>query len=95
MASADSPCPLGLGASPGKVPVLSLRAAGLYPPRFFDSLWTSLLLASSSPVAGLSVRSCSCGRSFASRFFRLSPLGSALRSATVAAIGSDELLSVR
>jgi hypothetical protein len=89
MASADSPSPLRAGASPGKVPELSPRAVGLYHPRFFDSLRTSPSLAGSSPVAGLAARSCSCGRGFASRFFQLSPCG----SATVAAIGSDEFLS--
>ena len=77
-ASADSPLALTRGVSPGKVRELSQRAAGLYPPRFFDSLWALRLLARSPPVAGLSVRSCSCGRRFAFGFFQLPLTGSTL-----------------
>ncbi len=75
MASADSPLALAFGVSPGKVRELSQRAAGLYPPRFFDSLWASHFLACSPPVAGLTVRSCPYGRRFAFGFFQL-PLAS-------------------
>jgi hypothetical protein len=78
MASADSPCALARGVSPGKVRKLSQRAAGLYHPRFFDSLWASRSLARSPPVAGLTVRSCSCGRWFAFGFFQLPLTGYAL-----------------
>ena len=93
MASADSLPPLGCRVSPGKVRELSPRADGLYPPRFFDSLRTSLSLASSSPVTGLNVRSCSCGRGFAFRFFQLRLTATRRGSAAVAAISSDDLLS--
>ena len=78
MASADSPLALTRGVSPGKVRDLSRRAAGLYPPRFFDSLWALRFLARSPPVEGLSVRSCSCGRRFAFGFFQLPLTGSTL-----------------
>ena len=43
-ASADSPTTLIIGVSPGKVRKLSRRAARLYHPRFFDSLWASHFL---------------------------------------------------
>jgi hypothetical protein len=91
MASADSLPALTGKVSPGKVTGLSAHAAGLYPPRFFDSLRTSRSLARSSPVAGLSVRSSSCGRAFAFRCFH--PDGGTCGSATVVAIDPDELLS--
>ena len=44
-----------------------------------DDLWASLLPASLPPAPGLPVRSCSCGRRFAIRFFQLLPRGYALR----------------
>ena len=78
MASADSPLALTRGVSPGKVRELSRRAAGLYHPRLFDSLWALRFLARSPPVEGLSVRSCSCGRQFAFGFFQLPLTGSTL-----------------
>ena len=36
-----------------------------------DDLWASLFVASSPPAPGLTASSCSCGRGFATRFFRL------------------------
>ncbi len=88
MALADSPSPLRAGVSPGKAPGLSPRAAGLYPPRFFDSLRTSPSLAGSPACAGHG-RQVSRGRPrcpfvfLRSRFClplpSASPLGYALR----------------
>jgi hypothetical protein len=91
-AFADFPAPLRAWTSPGKAPELSPRAVGLYHPRFFDSLRTLPSLAGSSPVAGLAARSCSYGRGFAFRFFQLRLAVTPCGSATVAAIGSDDLL---
>lgn len=77
MASADSPSALTEWVSPGKVRILSQRAAGLYLPRFFDSLWASRFLARSPLVAGLSpfvfLQSLVC-----LRLLSASPLGSCL-----------------
>src|SRR5271165_5217540 len=51
-------------------------------------------LESSSPASGLSASSCSYGRSFALRFFRLQISRSvACTSATVTSTSSDDLLS--
>ena len=36
-----------------------------------DDLWASLFVASLPPAPGLTASSCSCGREFATRFFRL------------------------
>src|SRR5580692_5101101 len=54
------------------------RADWLYLMRL-DDLWASLFRASLPPAPGLTASSCSYGREFASRFFRLSPHGCALR----------------
>jgi hypothetical protein len=56
--------------SPGKVQNLFPRAARLYLMRL-DDFWASLFVASSPPAPGLTASSCSCGREFATRFFRL------------------------
>jgi hypothetical protein len=69
-ASADSCSTLVEQVSPGKVQNLSPRAARLYPMRL-DDLWASLFVASLPPAPGLTASSCSCGREFATRFFRL------------------------
>ena len=92
-AYADSLPALTGKVSPGKAPELSPRAVGLYPPRSFDNLWTSPSLAGSSPVAGLSARSCFYGRGFAFRFFQLCLAATPCGLATVAVIGSGDLLS--
>lgn len=62
----------------GKVRALSPRAAGLYPPRFFDSLRAPHVLACAPLVSGLTVCSCPYGRSFAFGFFQLPLTGSPL-----------------
>ncbi len=76
--------------SPGKVQNLSPRAVWLYLMRL-DDLWASLFRASLPPAPGLTASSCSYGREFASRFFRLhlaaTPCGS-LRLPSSAPIGS-------
>jgi hypothetical protein len=92
-AYADSLPALTGKVSPGKAPELSPRAVGLYPPRSFDNLWTSPSLAGSSPVAGLSARSCFYGRGFAFRFFQLCLAATPCGLATVAVIGPGDLLS--
>ncbi len=56
--------------SPGKVQNLSPRAVRLYLMRL-DDLWSSLFIASLPPAPGLTGSSCSYGREFATRFFRL------------------------
>jgi len=69
---------------------LSPRAVRLYLTRL-DDLWASLLPASLPPAPGLFADSCSCGRGFATHFFRLhlaaTPCGS-LRLPSSAPIGS-------
>ena len=92
-AYADSLPALTGKVSPVKAPELSPRAVGLYPPRSFDNLWTSPSLAGSSPVAGLSARSCFYGRGFAFRFFQLCLAATPCGLATVAVIGPGDLLS--
>jgi len=69
-ASADFSSALTEEISPGKVQNLSPRAARLYLMRL-DDLWASLFVASLPPAPGLTAVSCSCGREFATRFFRL------------------------
>jgi len=89
MASADSSRALTPEVSPSKVSALSQRAVWLYLMRLGGS-WTSPFLASSSPASGLSASSCSYGRSFALRFFRLQISRSvACTSATVTSTSSD------
>ena len=78
--------------SPGKVQNLSPRAGWLYLMRL-DDLWASLFVASLPPAPGLTASSCSCGREFATRFFRLRLTATTLRFATVTVIGPDWLLS--
>ena len=93
MASADSSRALTPEVSPEKVSALSERAVWLYLMRLVD-FGLRLFLASSSPASGLSASSCSYGRSFASRFFRLQTSRSvACTSATVTSTSSDDLLS--
>src|SRR5271165_2759955 len=61
---------------------------------FAFSMLCRQFLESSSPASGLSASSCSYGRSFASRFFRLQISRSvACTSATVTSTSSDDLLS--
>ena len=78
--------------SPGKVQNLSPRAAWLYLMRL-DDLWASPFRASLPPAPGLTASSCSYGREFAFRFFRLRLAATPCGSATVAVIGSEWLLS--
>src|ERR1039457_6773882 len=77
-ASADFSSALTEEISPGKVQTLFPRAVWLYLMRL-DDFWASLYRASLPPAPGLTASSCSYGREFASRFFRLSPRGCALR----------------
>ena len=91
-ASADFSSALTEEISPGKVQNLSPRAAWLYLMRL-DDFWASLFRASLPPAPGLTASSCSCGREFACRFFRLHLAATPCGSATVAVIGSDWLLS--
>ena len=58
-----------------------------------DDLWASLFPASLPPASGLTADSCSYGRGFASRFFRLRLTTTPCGSATVAVTGSGWLLS--
>ena len=89
-ASADFSGALTPETSPGKVQNLFPRAARLYLMRL-DDLWASLFPASLPPAPGLTAVSCSCGRSFASRFFQLhlaaTPCGS-LRLPSSVPVGS-------
>ena len=78
--------------SPGKVQNLSPRAVRLYLMRL-DDIWASLFVASLPPASGLTASSCSYGRGFATRCFRLRLAAYALRFATVTVIGPDWLLS--
>jgi hypothetical protein len=78
--------------SPGKVQNLSPRADRLYLMRL-DDPWTSLLVASLPPAPGLTASSCSYGREFATRFFRLHLAATPCVSLRLPVIGSDWLLS--
>jgi hypothetical protein len=69
-ASADFSPALTREISPGKVQNLSPRAAWLYLMRL-DDIRASLFPASLPPAPGLAASSCSYGRRFATRFFRL------------------------
>ena len=69
-ASADFSSTLMEEISPGKVQNLSPRADWLYLMRL-DDLWASLFRASLPPAPGLTARSCSYGREFATRFLQL------------------------
>ena len=60
-----------------------------------DDFWASLFPASLPPAPGLTAGSCSYGREFAARFFRLRLATNALRFATVVVINSVEILSSR
>ena len=91
-ASADFSSALTEEISPGKVRILSPRAAWLYLMRL-DDLWASLFRASLPPAPGLTASSYTCGRRFASRFFRLRLAATPCVSATVAVVGSGWLLS--
>lgn len=82
-ASADSSPALVGEVSPGKVHVLSTRAARLYQSASFGDSRISRSLARSSPTPGLSACSCSYGRVFASPFFQPGLAASALGFATL------------